>query len=467
MAGAPTPYATAEGSLYELVSRGNKDSFFFSDDSESIYPFSTVYNPQIPQTSEIRRIPPKTACEFGRIVQFDIDIVGDILQDPTFVINLPSWLPSNVAATNRRSIVTDLSGVSYGYTNACAFFLFDLIQIYQDNILLQDFSGDALWAMSMSKGTYASKRVTNVLTGKHNGTALDIGWAATPGQLRLKIPLVGCQTDSDSGFPQRSVLNHTYSIKCKLRRLEDLVEASDGMTKPQPWNKVFRQSISECDDPQTFTTLKRTEIAPLKIELETTNVYVPNEYQSHLQQNPRSIHFVRIRENIFTQSAVDYTNVLTGGVSVVKRLIDGRHPSERVLWFFRSEADIAANRLWKLNTGLDGAQSYFSSVGLQVAGRDRELPRSSFVWRDITNFAKEQIDTKAELNTMNWGLGSILRPPNQVTGAVNFTSASKPSLYINLSDPNSDPLTELRIIVEGWARFDTDGYGRAELYSGN
>jgi hypothetical protein len=29
------------------------------------------------------------------------------------------------------------------------------------------------------------------------------------------------------------------------------------------------------------------------------------------------------------------------------------------------------------------------------------------------------------------------------------------------------PNTELRVIVEGWARFDTDGKGRAELFSAN
>jgi hypothetical protein len=89
------------------------------------------------------------------------------------------------------------------------------------------------------------------------------------------------------------------------------------------------------------------------------------------------------------------------------------------------------------------------------------------IWRDVTNFAKEETDSKAEVNTMNWGLGSVPNPPNQVTGAVNFTSANKPTFYINLADPNSTPITELRVIVEGWARFDTDGYGRAELYSGN
>jgi hypothetical protein len=136
-----------------------------------------------------------------------------------------------------------------------------------------------------------------------------------------------------------------------------------------------------------------------------------------------------------------------------------------------------ANKLWKVNTGIVGAQSYFKTVNFQIAGRDRELPRGSFVWRDITNFAKEETDTGLEINTMNWTLGSIapLRFPEaagQVTGAVNFTTADRPVFYIDLSLPPIDPLTgapntELRVIVEGWSRFDTDGKGRAELFSGN
>ena len=475
---APTQYATTEGSLYELVARGNKDVFFYQDQPKSTYIFDSSYEAQAPSTFEIRRVPPSTACEFGRTVSFDFDLVGDLMTNPNLVIQLPTWLPPQVATTNTRSIVTDTLGVSYGYTNGIGYFLFELIQFYQDNILLQEFSGDALWAIEMNQGSYAHKFVSNTLTGQHNGSSLSIGRNATPPQLRLKLPLVGCQRKEDPGFPQRSALSHSYRLRCKLRRLEDLVESSDGRMKPTPWGRTdFQQTLANLTPPVPFTTLLRTQILPLEIQLETQQIYVPREYQDLLQSKPQKLIFARHWENIFTQNQLDYAGVVAGGTSLVKRLLDGRHPSGRVIWFMRSISDINANKLWKINTGITGAQSYFNSVNLQIAGKDRELPRDSLVWRDITNFAKEENDTTSELNTMNWTLGDIapLRFPDassQVSGAVNFTTADRPIFYIDLSLPPSDPLTgapntELRVIVEGWARFDTDGQGRAELFSGN
>ena len=474
---APTPYATAESAVYELVARGNKDQYFYADKKDSLFIFDNRYEAQAPFTSEIRRVPPHTACDFGRTANFEFDLVGDIMTNPTLIINLPTWLPPTVASTNSKTLVSDTNGVTYGYTNGIAYFLFEQIEFYQDNILLQEFSGDALWAVSMPKGTYSSSHVTNLLTGQHSGSPIDIGRAATPGQLRLELPILGCQTTSDTGFPQRAVLSHSYRLRCKIRKLEDLVEASDGRMKPQPWGRIFQQTSAPNTPANPFNTLVRSDIAPLNLQLETRQVYIPRELQDMIQKTPQHIQFHRLHENIFTQNQLDYSNVVSGGTSLIKRLIDGRHPAERIIWFFRSMKDVNANQLWKINTGIQGSQSYYNNVNFQVAGKDRELPRSPFIWRDITNFAKEQIDTQAELYTMNWGLGSIAPKQfpghdGQTTGSVNFTTADRPTFYINLTQPPIDPQTgapntQLYVIVEGWAQFDTDGKGRAELFNAN
>ena len=100
---APTPYATAEGSLYELVSRGKKDVFFFGDLSDSKFIFDNTYAAQRPNSFEIRRIPPRTAAEFGRTVDFDFDLIGDILRAPTILIDLPTWLPHHRLPIERKA----------------------------------------------------------------------------------------------------------------------------------------------------------------------------------------------------------------------------------------------------------------------------------------------------------------------------------------------------------------------------
>jgi len=142
--------ASAEGSLYELVARGNKDLFFYKEGGDFI--FNNAYEPQTPFLEELRRVPPRTSVEFGRAIEFDFDIVGDLMKNPTLLIKLPTWLPPAQATTIRKSIIREPSpsaeGIAYGYVRGVAYFLFETISFYQDNILLQEFSGDTLWALS-------------------------------------------------------------------------------------------------------------------------------------------------------------------------------------------------------------------------------------------------------------------------------------------------------------------------------
>ena len=461
--------ATAEGSLYELVARGNKDLFFFEDSPASTFLFDSSYEPQTPSISELRRVPPIATAEFGRTTEFTFDLVGDLMRNPSILINLPTWLPPQQAAQNAKSTIRDANGISYGYTQAIAYFLFENIQFYQDNILLQEFSGDTLWAMSSMDGTYANSFIDMDETGDHDGSVLSIQRNATPPQLRLELPLIGCQ--ADDGFPQRAALKHTYRLRCKLRRLEDLVEASDKSQKPTPWKTAMTIKTSSTATPTPFNTLPREKIAPLELQLETVQVYVDNETQKAIQLTPLKVRFTRLFENTFTQSSLDYTSVVAGGTSVVNRRLDGRHPTSRLIWYFRSTADILANRLYSVATPTN--RPYFNTVTLNIASKPREAPLQPFVWRDIVNYSKEDTDSGLEIYTMNWTLGCM--PPlrfdiKDATGAVNFTTADKPTFYIDLSNPGTNPTihtTQLNVIQEGWSEYDTDGKGRAELFSFN
>lgn len=458
--------ATAEGSLYELVARGNKDLFFYEDSPVSTYLFDSSYEPQTPTMSDLRRVPPIATAEFGRTTEFSFDLVGDLMRNPSILINLPTWLPPVEAAKNPRSLIRDLNGVSYGYTKGIAYFLFENIQFYQDNILLQEFSGDTLWAMSSISGTYANSFTTMEETGSHDGSTQSIQRNATPSQLRLELPLIGCQSNDD-GFPQRAALRHTYRLRCKLRRLEDLVEASDKSQKPTPWKTTMTIKTSSTAPLTQFTTLPREKIPPLELNLETVQVYVDNEMQKAMQMTPLKVRFSRIFENTFTQSTLDYTSVVSGGTSVVNRRLDGRHPTSRLIWYFRSNADILANRLYSVSTPAN--KPYFNTVTLNIASKTREAPLEPFVWRDLMNYSKEECDSGLEIYSMNWTLGDMPRlrfDIKDATGAVNFTTADKPTFYIGLTNPGTTT-TQLNVIQEGWTEYDTDGKGGAELFSFN
>ena len=467
--------ATAEGSLYELIARGNKDVYLFSDDSKSVFLFDSSYEAQAPLLTERRVVPPVSTAEFGRSVEFVFDLVGDLMKEPSILIKLPTWLPVTQAALNTKSIIKDTSGVTYGYTQGIAYFLFENIQFFQDNILLQEFSGDTLWALSKNSGSYSRGFLTMEETGDHDGSSFSIQKNATPPLLRLELPLIGCH-QGEPGFPQRGAMRHTYRLRCKLRKLEDLIEASDQRQKPTPWNTLMTvQSVREINDSpilQPFTTLRREQIAPIELQLETTQVYVDNEMQQALEKIPTKVRFRRLFENTFTQSSLEYTSVVAGGISQVKRRIDGRHPTSRLIWYFRSATDILANRLYSVST--NSGKPYFNTVTLVIAGGQREAPQTPQVWRDLTNYAKEESDSGIELNTMNWTLG--VTPPGRpefdtTTGAVNFSTADKPTFFIDLASPGTPQVggatTQLNVIQEGWAQFQTDGKGGAELFSFN
>jgi hypothetical protein len=70
---------------------------------------------------------------------------------------------------------------------------------------------------------------------------------------------------------------------------------------------------------------------------------------------------------------------------------------------------------------------------------------------------------------MNWTLGdAVARHADDIKqpdGAVNFTTADRPTFYIDLATPNA-PSTELRVIVEGWALYQISA-GRGEPFQLN
>lgn len=223
------------------------------------------------------------------------------------------------------------------------------------------------------------------------------------------------------------------------------------------------------DTGTTFRTLKRDHMVPLLLQLETTQVYLDKKVQELMQSTPVTVRFNRIYTNRFTQNQLDYAGVIGGGTSVVNRRLDARHPVGRITWFFRSMDDVNANRLYKINT-LE-KNSYYNSVTFLIAGQAREAPRNPLVWRDITNFAKEDCDSGIELGTMNWSFGSIAPKRFESLiyqgGSVNFTTADKPTLYIDLARPGPlTPSTELFVMMEGLCEFKTHK-GRAELLSIN
>ena len=456
-----------DGPLYELVSRGNKDVYFQEDSADAQSLFDNRYGPTAPVIHELRRLPPLNSVDFGRSSEFQLEVAGDFIVSPTLVIDLPSWLPPNYVLANVKGIVRDGASVSFGYTSGIGYFLFEKIQVLQDNILLQEFSGDSLWIQSRTRGSLNSAFLENALVGLHDGSALSIGRNATPGRLRLPLPLIGCQGLEEGGFPSLCLPHQTYKVRVWLRKLEDLVEASDGREKPAPWGSVL-QLQSQRDGAFTeFATLDRLKIGAPTIYLETRHVYTNEDTRAALRASALDIPFERIYENVFSQSPQDYAAT----TPFLTRVLDATHPCSRIILAFRSWVDLRANRLWKLQSE-SATGEYYSGLKLLIAGRDRTQLWDPLVWNSLDNHAKEERDSGLRLATIHFGYGEKkgVRAPSynrQPDGTINFSTADKPTLFMQLTDiVNGPKRSELRVIVETWAVFSVSG-GRGGLKFGN
>ena len=450
----------AEGALYELLARGNKDTYFLKNDMTAISPFDNNYNPVPAQIHERRLIPPLNGAEFGRTCEFDFEVAGEVFTDPTLLIQLPSWLPVIQAAQNPTSIVRDVSAVTYGYTNGIAYFLFKNIQIYQDQLLLQEFSGDALFAASRSRGSLNSAFLENKITGTHSGTDIEIARAATPGLLRLRLPLVGCQHPDDGGFPSITARKQTYKLRVTLRKLEDLIEASDGRAKPSPWERTdFTIQTSAAATPTQFTTGLK---APPSLQLETRHIYVGPETRDRLVRSTLEIPFSRLYENTFSFGTFDYAPLANASIALASRRVDATHPAGRMVFWFHTDENLRANKYVAIN-----GPEYYNNISFFIAGRDRETLFSPLVWNTLQHLAKEERDPGPGFGVMSWELGDLrgrIAPyQHQPEGTVNFTTADRPTIYVDLAGQKT---TEMRVVVDTYA-IAVFGSGRGGLKYAN
>lgn len=513
------PSSQAQGALFELVARGVKDKYFLSDQKESAFIYDASYDASVPHLGERRTFVPVNGTGFGTTFDVEIEPYGDVLTECALEIQMPTWFPSLPFGTNGcvpPSVINGLypitsvgGGVSYGYVNGMGYFLLEKVQFYQDQILIQEWSGDGLLAKQVTEGSYHHGGL-RLLRGGWMDTAerteeRNIQLRATPPPLRVHLPLPGLQSPTDVGLPVLAMTWQTLRLRVTLRRLEDLVVCSDrGVFKPAPWEvPLFQYTEEDGVTIQTFSPLRREEIGAPTVLLSTVQRYVPVEAQKALRGERIEIPFRKMMENRFTFGELDYISLDKGGVSAVTRRLEGRHPTERLLWLFRLQENLDKGRLddWsnpyfedhpvtETQPLTEPYGGFYYGLKLLIAGRDREKLESGEVWDMIVPWAKQERVTvygaagagagggtrrKAVVGEMNWGLGDQMgvRYPTErlPTGAVNFTTADRPTLYLELANVPVHPLlaqrlVEMRVWTETWNVYVVEeGRGRAMFAS--
>jgi hypothetical protein len=73
------PNTSSEGALFELVARGQKDKYFMSSEKTAIVPFSYKMTTWPATLDETRLTQPLNMVDFGRSVEWELDVFGDVL----------------------------------------------------------------------------------------------------------------------------------------------------------------------------------------------------------------------------------------------------------------------------------------------------------------------------------------------------------------------------------------------------
>ena len=293
--------SSGQGALFELVARGVKDTYFLKDSKDSFYPYDASYESSAHHLAERKTIVPINGTSWGNTFEVEIDPYGDVMTECAFEIDLPTWLPQLPRVLGgplyKPSVINGLypitaqtTGDSYGYVNYIGYFLFEKIQFYQDQFLIQEWSGDGLLAKQLSEGSYTSSFLQQTLGGllepidpvTNLPTIRGIQLRATPGHLRVKLPLPGLQCPGDGGFPLVAMAWQKFRLKVTLRKLEDLVVCSNELIyKPNltPWLIPEFTYTGEDGVQIDFTPNTLAEMGNPNILLSTVQHYVPPRVQ--------------------------------------------------------------------------------------------------------------------------------------------------------------------------------------------
>jgi len=481
------PQSSLQGSLFELVARGRKDDYFVSEKQSAEHVFNSKYEPTTPFLQERRTTVPLNAPQFGNTFEIEIDKYGDILTECTLLIDLPTWLPQLPMVfggttlppyeANSAYWIKDVSGFSYGYCDYIGYFLFEKIQFFQDQALIQEWSGDLLFGLQSTEGSWNGGYLANQLLGGvniANQPIRSIAYRATPSTLRLSIPLPGLQTPGDGGFPLCCVPVQNYRFRIKLRKFEDLVVSDNELAKPNPFLTTFKYTFPT-NEIQLVQPIQRQTLGQPTIILETMQAYIDPDVRASLQKQRRSIPFRRPFENIFTFGPADYTALDVSSIAASSRRLDARHPVERLIVYFRTGNALDRNQYTNLVNPLSPDGQFYNEMKLVIAGKDREYQFSSLVWQDIQSYAKDEIDSGFNLSEMRWNLGDMYampRPFSRVAnGSVNFSTADRPTLYFQLNNvpiqlTSGQRNVELRVGMEGWNVYEIEN-GRGRLLFAN
>jgi hypothetical protein len=282
---------------------------------------------------------------------------------------------------------------------------------------------------------------------------------------------MGNQFPDDMGFPVSALRNQRFRIRVYLKKLEEVIEASDGQLYPKPWAQTFKQQSSRNSQPQEFQTLPRNVIPAPILALETTQVYIPKDSQEFLRTTVISLPFQEVFQSVFTIEDSKWAPVINTNIPVSIPLpLDFIGATSRITVGVQSEAAINAGQLYQTNPPPGGAASFLQTLRLNMGTIDRINQWSSAVLRDVANYYKSQKESRDPNDNVNniytLTFGPKEEPQHRPLGTLNLSRSLQATLYVDLAPIAADPRLKSRksfitVYGESWNIFEIkDGRGK-------
>jgi hypothetical protein len=473
----------SDGAVLDLVSRGKKDAYFIQGAQSGL--FGSKWMPRSPATREIRTEYPFSPARFGHWVDIDLPRVGDMLMTADIHIQMPSWLPSRVAALNQISPVTvanpaatsrPTSSVTYGWTNGIGNFLIDHWSLFLDSIELQQGWGEYNDWQPDSETTQMRAPILHLTTGSHDGSDYSIGKNATPPELVFRLPIVGCQGDNDTGLPLAAFRGQRLFVRLWLLSLEECVEsgllsntpelgAPAGGPEypvyqvcPEPWGgKAIYDSAGNL---LPEVTLQKHEVLHPIVYGRYAILHLDDEMKEELRNAEHAILYKQQLRQDFVIESAD----LRVGSSIKQRLeITGLF--QRLIFGIISLARLKQNKYRDINptTTADGVPGqWLANFSLIVNSQERILPWQTKKFQDVAQNTQLRRDVERDLYFVVFGVS----PDEEPAGALNLARTQKVLLSLELLVNPVDPAVESRqafgaVMGEAWNVMDIkDGVAR-------
>ena len=446
--------------LLELVARGKKDIFFTANPKIAFV--HSVYIRASPFTKEIYVAKPRNIPEWGKWVDFDLDHRGDILQHFYLRMELPTWLPPSVQVTNKTGIVTyDASGTTFGYCNHIGFQVIDKIQLFQDQVKIQEIFGEHLLWRVQQKNTFAIVPIIGEQIGSYVESPLTIGRTASGLSLRVPIPIF-----HDAGIPMAALQNERYRLRIYLRKMEEVIVASDYRLEPNPWSQpLIVQSVKAGPLDTTQHSLPKTAMKTIGISLESTQIYISPPLKMVMKAQALRIPYMttQFQQYILADNLMAAASLNPQNVYRYPFVIDFIGSVRQFILGFRSDANTIAGRRSDYASSTNG--EFIQSLRLNIANIDRVKQWPTAVFRQVTSYWKHNglIPPTSYIYSMTFG-GYDGKDP---MGTINFSRAVDAILYLTLApieydSRNISRKTYAMLYAESWNLYEISG-GKGRL----